>query len=157
MRSPLAALLVLAFVLAACADSSTAPAASVSITTGSSFGECLGYCFQEVTFRGIFAFYVMRDSRTGQTRSGKTRLDLQESGELVQALDMEALQALPGVIGCPDCADGGAEWIEVEGEGGKQRVVFEYGSDLATIQPLLDAARTLRRNVLEGAAGGAAP
>jgi hypothetical protein len=34
---------------------------------------------------------------------------------------------LPTTIGCPDCADGGAEWIEIElVDGGKHKVTFEY-------------------------------
>lgn len=34
---------------------------------------------------------------------------------------------LSETIGCPDCADGGAEWVEVEYVSGKKhRVTFEY-------------------------------
>jgi hypothetical protein len=37
---------------------------------------------------------------------------------------------LPKTIGCPDCADSGAEWIEIELVGGeKQKVTFEYGNE----------------------------
>jgi hypothetical protein len=30
------------------------------------------------------------------------------------------------VIGCPDCADGGAEWLELGFEKEVKRVTFEY-------------------------------
>ena len=72
MRSALAILLLLACFVAACADSPTTPAVSQSITSGSSFGECWGFCFQEVTFRGAFAFYLKRDFGSGEVVSGKT-------------------------------------------------------------------------------------
>jgi hypothetical protein len=45
----------------------------------------------------------------------------------------------PG-CGCPDCADGGAEWLEIDGK----RVTLEFRSDLEPIRPLLQQVRALR-------------
>ena len=135
------------FVLAAC-DDATGPATGTAITSGFSFGECLGFCFQEVTVAGVNVSYVKRDYGSGETVEGDARLDIPEWQELVGTVDMQALMALPDVIGCPDCADGGAEWIEVGRDGVRKRVRFEFGANLPSIQPLLDAARAQRADIL---------
>ena len=135
---------LLALLLLTGCDDAIAPGASTVITSGYSYGECLGFCFHEMTCRGAFATYVRRDFRTGETLETKARLDIDAWGDLVGAVDMQALRALPDVIGCPDCADGGAEWIEVVRDGVGKRVTFEAGADIPSIQPLLDAARARR-------------
>ena len=139
-----------------CSDSGTAPRSVTIVRTGTSFGECAGWCFQDVEIRGIFATFLLRQWTPGQAEyRGTSRLTLDEWRSLVRALDMEALAALPDVLGCPDCADGGAEWIEVEHEGTGKRVTFEFGSQIPPIQSLLDAARALREEILpDSAAGG---
>ena len=41
---------------------------------------------------------------------------------LLELLDTEKFYALSEVIGCPDCADGGAEWIEIVTEEKTQKM-----------------------------------
>ena len=139
---------LLAFLLLVGCDDATAPGPSTVITSGFSFGECLGFCFQAVTCRGVFATYVMHDFGKGATVEGEARLDIGAWQELLGAVDMQALQSLPDVIGSPDCADGGAEWIEVVRDGVGKRVTFEFGDDIPSIQPLLDVARGRRQAIL---------
>ena len=138
---------LLPVLLAAC-DDPTAPPTGTVITSGFSFGECLGFCFQEASIMGVRATYVQRDYGSGETVEGDARVDIEAWQELVRTVDMQALIALPDVIGCPDCADGGAEWIEVERDGVRKRVTFEFGQEIPTIQPLLTTARAQRTAIL---------
>lgn len=54
------------------------------------------------------------------------------------------LSGLPSVIGCPDCADGGAESLTIEGNGQPQTVTFEFNASIAQAAPLLERVRALR-------------
>jgi hypothetical protein len=54
------------------------------------------------------------------------------------------LTGLPPVIGCPDCADGGAESLTIVESGESRSVSFEYGAAIEQAQPLLDRVRALR-------------
>ena len=57
---------------------------------------------------------------------------------------METLLEFEDVIGCPDCADGGGEWIEVTFDDTVKRITFEYGDTLEPIQNLIDQMRIIR-------------
>jgi hypothetical protein len=47
--------------------------------------------------------------------------------DILNAVDYKAFQKLPDTFGCPNCADGGAEFIEVERDGVVKRVTYEAG------------------------------
>ena len=147
IRRAAACAVFLPLVLCHC-DDATTPSTGTVISSGFSFGECLGFCFQEVSFRGTVASYVMKDQRSGELVEGDVRLAIEAWRALANAVDLDALQALPDIIGCPDCADGGAEWIQVWRDGETTRVAFEYGTAIESIQPLLDVARAQRSAVL---------
>jgi hypothetical protein len=57
------------------------------------------------------------------------------------------LDALPDMVGCPDCADGGAEALTIVGAGGSESVSFDFGATLPPAQALLDRVRTLREQL----------
>ncbi|MBP7884673.1 hypothetical protein KAZ93_00525 [Patescibacteria group bacterium] len=59
---------------------------------------------------------------------------------LLDSLDYKKFNALNEVIGCPDCLDGGAEWIEI----GDKKVTFEYGSSIPEISNLIYTLREIR-------------
>jgi len=102
-------------------------------------------------FRSTIATYSLREWRpVPQEFEGEVLTPPEEFQELLAAVDMQALQALPNVLGCPDCADGGAEWIEVETGNTLKRVEFEYGVAIPSIQPLLDLVRARRAEILGG-------
>ena len=47
---------------------------------------------------------------------------------------MNSFFELPETIGCPDCADGRAEWLEIElMNGEKHKVTFEYRNEPASL------------------------
>ncbi|CAF1300655.1 unnamed protein product [Rotaria sordida] len=47
--------------------------------------------------------------------------------QLISLLDLETFTALADRIGCPGCADGGIEWIQVDWADATKRVTFESG------------------------------
>jgi hypothetical protein len=144
---------VLGFIaIAACRETSAPPVVTAAgktvVRSGTSFGFCAGYCWRELQAAGTQAVWLDRDPRTGRPERRTERpLDDARWKALVAAIDVEALRRLPDVIGCPDCADGGAEWIEVQSAGFSKKVTFDAGADLPEIQRLLDAARALRAEV----------
>ncbi len=46
---------------------------------------------------------------------------------LKNELNINKISSLPEVIGCPDCADGGAEWIAINADGKQYKITYEYG------------------------------
>jgi hypothetical protein len=63
---------------------------------------------------------------------------------LVQLIDVATFSRLEPVYGCPDCADGGAEWIEIEQGEQRNRVTFEYNATLDPIAALAEEIRQIR-------------
>jgi hypothetical protein len=50
-------------------------------------------------------------------------------------------------IGCPDCADGGGEWIEISNRHTSKKIVFEYNQSVPEINSLVTKLRRLRNKV----------
>ena len=69
--------------------------------------------------------------------------------KLVALLDLKTFQALDDQIGCPDCADGGAEWIEVKWLKKSKRVTFENGQTVKGIEGLIEKLRQIRARYLK--------
>ena len=132
--------------LPACASpADTLTEEGLVLRSGTSFGMCGGYCSSELTVTPDEILFV--ETSRDPERPPRTRrlpMDQAEWEEILAAARASSLEGLPEVIGCPDCADGGAEWIEVEHEGVKRRVTFEYGSAHEPIQPIVEKARELR-------------
>ena len=54
---------------------------------------------------------------------------------------MDSFFILDERIGCPDCADGGSEWIEIGTKNKIYKVTFEYGDSLKGLDELLKLVR----------------
>lgn len=97
-----------------------------SIKHGTSFGMCVGYCYNEYTYTSGKVVYAV----SGRNRNTLTYNEplTTEKWKLFQSqVNVEAFFKLPKTIGCPDCADGGAEWVEIETIAGKKhKVTFEF-------------------------------
>ena len=52
-------------------------------------------------------------------------------------------EQLAPVLGCPDCADGGAETLSATISGEHETVTFEYNARVEELEPLLGRMRTL--------------
>lgn len=146
--------------VSACHQTSSSPdaplGADVVLRAGTSFGHCLGYCATELRVgpREAVLTRTSRDSLRNPPLTERLPLSAEEYEALVGRVDAAAVSALPEVIGCPDCADGGAEWIEVErAGGGRKRVTFEYGATVEPIAPLVARVRALRERFGDGPRG----
>lgn len=164
MRHSTLALLLTTLTLSACAatapaDPPPADAAEFTFNTGTSFGMCAGYCLQEVTM--TFAETTarrasspgMQDRFPNQAETLPTPpgvwAGLEEAAD-----DIALLRTLPDTVGCPDCADGGAEWVQITDGTGTKRVTFEFGKDVPEIRTLIAQARAARAAVLPAAFPG---
>jgi hypothetical protein len=149
MTSRRTLLAFLAFTLAGCGSSPTQSDADIAvIRSTTSFGFCVGYCKATLEItpeRMVFLEESPRGDRAPRQRSAA--ITTEEWNALVAAVDRAKIESLPAQIGCPDCADGGAESLEVVGAEWQRRVTFEFGASIAELQPLLERVRALRTRV----------
>ena len=115
------------------------------IVWGASFGMCMGYCRHElqVTATEIRLTDSSWDPEHYPARISTRPMTREGWDSLTSALDASGFRSLHQTYGCPDCADGGAEWVEA----GDRRVTFEYGSSPAALQPLVLQLRTIHATV----------
>jgi hypothetical protein len=118
------------------------PAGDILLRSGTSFGMCVGYCMTELVVRDGSATFAQTSREPGRYPPKKQalRLSAAEYEALRSVASAADFRQLQSVYGCPDCADGGAEWVEF-----KDRVVtLEYRADLQPLGPLLREVRALR-------------
>lgn len=96
---------------------------------GTSFGMCVGYCLNNVAVisSGEITFTKSSNGINPEVKTCTKAIDVSEISALKALVDLEKFSELPEVIGCPDCADGGAEWISLKLEGKVKKVTYEYG------------------------------
>lgn len=120
---------------------------SAIITYGTSFGMCAGYCQKQIKINSTTIAYTANKNQPNATPVNCNKpMNSQLIETLQKNIDATKFEALAPVIGCPDCADGGKEWIEIENNGKKQKVEFEYGNApvelkaiVAQLNPLLNS------------------
>ncbi len=147
MKLPLMPAALALLLLCSCNSMGPVSKADTVIRSGTFFGMCHGYCIKDVTITSGSAVFVERGGRdTVQfpTRSRTVAITAAEWNALTAALAADSLAKLDSVIGCPDCADGGGEWIEVETDGKRRKVTFEHGAAIPSIAPLLEKVRAIR-------------
>lgn len=143
----------LALALAGCA-AGPAPSANVrQIVSTTSFGMCVGYCTTRLEISEGQAVLVRegRGGRGAQTLPDQRFTAPLAAGEWQEISRLAAateLEGLPPVIGCPDCADGGAESLSIIGDGAPETISFDYGATIAEAQPLLERVRALRERLM---------
>lgn len=125
------------------------------ITNGQSFGMCVGPCQQELIINGNKAtFRVLTRPNRGVNDNTKETiyeeiLSASEINSIIQNVDFENFKNLKEVYGCPDCADGGAEYIEIQKGDTKHKVTFEYGKSVKEIEKLITLLREKRLKLSE--------
>jgi len=108
----------------------------IAIKTGIFFGFCGGYCKSEVEIVNrdvVFIASSWSDPNYPDTMLNGN-ISIQEWDSLIESVDMDSLLSLDDIIGCPDCADGGGEWIEITKVDTLKRVTFQYGETVEPIQ-----------------------
>ena len=125
------------------------PVDSIQINSGTSYGECWGYCVFELELDNSSALF--KASSWGWDPYGELPDLILEDNlnqivwqQLVDLIDFEYFQSLDDVYGCPDCADGGAEFIEIIYDGVVKLVTFDAYTEIDGIQELTLFLRDLR-------------
>jgi len=125
------------------------PLSSIQINSGASYGSWWGYCVFEleldnsnVLFKASSCWNPYDQEYPDLTLEDNLN---QESWQyLVNLIDFEYFQSLDDVYGCPDCNDGGAEFIQIIYEGVSKQVTFEAYSAIDGIEELTLLLRDLR-------------
>ncbi len=117
-----------------------------TIKTGTSFGMCAGYCVTELVINSKSIIYIRSGDERPEVKN-EISLPPDKWNVLVNALDIKKFNLLPEKIGCPDCADGGAEWIEINDGKTIKKVTFEYGASISEIDPLRKILSEVREDV----------
>lgn len=117
---------------------------------GTSFGMCVGPCRKEMTLKNDGASFTVfynegRGATGGDPKTYTEKLSADYISSIKNNVDFEAFKKLGEVIGCPDCADGGAEWVEITKNDSRYKVTFEFGEDVKEIAPLLKLLREKRQ------------
>ena len=114
---------------------------------------CSGYCLSELNIIGSEAEYYLNswieDDSVYQTVEISDVIDSSIWENLNTFLDFELFMNLDSIIGCPDCADGGAEWFEIATNDSIKRVTIEYGDSLDGLNNYIDLLRSVRYSFQE--------
>ncbi|MEQ9304392.1 MAG: hypothetical protein RJQ14_10810 [Marinoscillum sp.] len=111
---------------------------------GTSFGECTGYCITETRVTGLDVEVVAKmwfSEEDAQQAEGE--LTTEQRDGIIEGIDLAKFEALPETIGCPDCADGGSEWLELTIGNELKRVTFEYGDSINGIDDAIEILRAV--------------
>ena len=120
------------------------------IRSGTFAGECVGYCNRELQITSKELVFEKKDGlKKRPTCRYRRSVESTEWHDLLSQVDRAALEALPNTIGCPDCADGGGEWLEADFGDIKKRLTFDRGADVPQVRQLLTKVRALEARLDE--------
>jgi hypothetical protein len=132
-------------------------AGSRLISSGTFFNMCVGYCVSELVVDSTTAVLTETSHQPERypRRTRSLELTRDEADRLHGLADLERLRSVAGVHGCPDCADGGGEWVEIRWrvqlmEVSIVRATFDYGRVLEPIEELQTELRALRARFQNG-------
>lgn len=111
---------------------------------GLSYGFCMGYCDHSLTItpeRMRLVHKALREPEKNPEQVIEKPTPPATWQKLTQLASFQTLQSLPERIGCPDCADGGAEWLELQQAEASKRVTFEPQAGLPQQAELLAELR----------------
>jgi len=108
----------------------------IQIKYGTSFGECTGYCKHDLVMKSNAVIYNCSSWNASiQPITHTDFLNAATWDGLKISLNTKDFFNLPSTIGCPDCADGGAEWLEINLKNGNtHKVTFEYNNEPALLK-----------------------
>ena len=114
----------------------------LQINYGTSFGECLGYCQRTLKIDNDSIIFVKSgwSPEIFDIRCSETYDDFSDLSALIS---YEKFIQLDETIGCPDCADGGAEWIEIVSVEGNYKITYEYGHPPQVTESIAETLRSL--------------
>ncbi|SOD96582.1 hypothetical protein [Spirosoma fluviale] len=123
------------------------------IRTGTSFGMCVGYCKHDYVISGTTLMLTqtsqLRTPNQNPVKTCQTTISPAVWDTLKAAANPTLFFQQPEQLGCPDCADGGAEYIELEADGQNHRVIFEHGKTIPGFETLVTGLRAQREALKE--------
>ena len=123
----------------------------LTIRTGTSFNMCAGYCKNDYIFNGT-SVTLAQGSVLPQAqvtpRSCQATISQAQWNEIKTLANLNTFSKIANVLGCPDCTDGGAEYIEIQMDAQKYRVTFPYGKTIPGFETLVDNLR-IQRNTFK--------
>lgn len=154
ITSYLASLLFCGVILLSCGKKNPVPEGLV-VETGTSFGECVKNCFQVMTFNSLsknLEFEIKNNPTAGENATQRFQESFSETeyNEILNSIDFDVFKGLQKFYGCPDCADGGAEFIRLSDNmetGESYLVTFEYGKSVKGIEKLITLLRKKREEL----------
>lgn len=130
------------------------------VRTGTYLGECFIYCHETV----VITREIYRYSLTSNVQDPKNPDIIEETPNtsedwerLLSLIDMDTFRGLPAIIGQPDRADAGGEWIEITCSGISKRVDFEMNAFVTGIDALVKHLRSIRAQLAKKARRTALP
>jgi hypothetical protein len=120
------------------------------VGTGTYFGECIGYCRDDLRIDADKIVYVKRSNIKSEElpdRVAEMPTSRETWTELVALVDINTLRSLPDTIGLPDQMDQGGEYIEVSVGDKTKRIDFEYDAAIPELDDLLKPLRSLREDM----------
>jgi hypothetical protein len=146
VRKYLSIILFILFVFGCTDDAVDNPDEIQRIYYGTAFGECLGYCQKsiEISDRNI-KFIKSGWDQEGLLPVKKSSESNSESKweSLLGLVDKENFFDLNAVYGCPDCTDGGTEWIQIEIKDAAYTVSFEYNNEPRALTNIVEELREI--------------
>jgi hypothetical protein len=126
----------------------------VQVKSGQAFGMCIGKCWNEVTITATRASLLQTENQGRGGEQVEHRNDANESlaklHQLFSKFPSSEFKKLNEFYGCPDCADGGMEWLEVKfSDGSTKKVTIEYGAKLEGFDEIISGLRTERLSLME--------
>lgn len=119
----------------------------LTIRTGTSFNMCAGYCKNDYVFNGT-SVTLAQGSVLPQAqvipRGCQSTISQARWNEIKPLANLDEFSKVAAVLGCPDCTDGGAEYIEIQVNNQKHRVTFPYGKKIPGFEALVDSLRAQR-------------
>lgn len=102
----------------------------IEIRKGSQAGECMGYCYSETIY--VIGLETKTEKAWDDTITYPKITEAKVIGEeewiqLINAVSLSDFHALDERIGCPDCTDGGACWVEIKTNEKMHKVSYDCG------------------------------
>ena len=115
---------------------------------GTSFGMCAGYCLNNVAIvnSGKITFSKSNNGTNPNTKTCTKAITEADINALKALVTIDKFSKLPEVIGCPDCADGGAEWVSLRLNGEIKKVTFEYGKEPEELKDMVAKLREIKES-----------
>ncbi|WP_420577227.1 hypothetical protein [Ekhidna sp.] len=121
----------------------------IKIEFGTSFGMCAGYCTQILTISDGEVSKIVTPRSDKNLKERVCSDSFSDFGALTSKVDISKFLALDETIGCPDCADGGAEWIEITTPEGSKKVTYEFQKEPEAVRSFIDDLRELYDHLAE--------